>query len=104
MYNTDQMGLQLEIISGRTLTIRGVKKVFRQIQRPSAGTHSYTVQICMRADGILPEKLGVVLYEHAGAPQIFQHQLSEYNNLMCYWSRSGWMESEIACAWMNEVF
>lgn len=54
------MGLQLEISSGRTLTIKGTKKVFRRIQRQAATTHSFTVQICLRCDGTLPEKLGKI--------------------------------------------
>lgn len=46
---------------------------------------------------------GVVLYEYAGAPQSFEEQLAEFRNLKCYWSKSGWMEKDIACHWLNEV-
>ena len=63
------MGIQLEIPPGRTLTIRGTKKVIRKVQRTNATTHSYTVHIQLNASGRLPEKLPVVLYEPADMPK-----------------------------------
>lgn len=98
------MGLQLEIPPGRTLTIRGTKKVIRNVQRINATTHSYTVHIQMCASGKLSRKLPVVLYEPTDMPQRAIDQSPNYLNLEIYWSKSGLMGSEIAKLWMKDVF
>lgn len=98
------MGLQLEIPPGRTLTIRGTKKVIRKVQRVNATTHSYTVHIQLNASGKLPEKLPIVLYEPADMPKRAKEDIPNYPNLAIYWSKSGLMGAEIAKRWMSEVF
>lgn len=98
------MGLELEIPPGRTLTIRGTKKVIRKVQRMNATTHSYTVHIQMCASGKLSPKLPVVLYEPVAMPKRAKEQLPNYLNLHVYWTKSGLMSSEIAKMWMSEVF
>lgn len=89
------MGFQLEVVSGRTITIRGVKKVIRVVQRQNATTHSYTVYITLNASGMIPNKLPVVLYEPTGVPQHFERDMQKLNNLHAYWiapdlHRVGW--------------
>lgn len=98
------MGLQLEIPPGRTLTIRGTKKVIRTVQRVNATTHSYTIHVQMNASGRLAPKLPVILYEPSGVPKRFKEDIAQYRNLHVYWSKSGLMGSEIAKQWMDEVF
>lgn len=49
IWNADQMGLQLEVTSGRTLAIRGTKKVYSTVQRINATTHSYTIHVQLKA-------------------------------------------------------
>lgn len=98
------MGLQLEVTSGRTLTIAGTKKVIRVAQRKNATTHSYTVQITLNASGILPPKLAIVMYEPGDLPQYFYDLVGSFDNLEIYWSKSGWMGKEIAKSWMKEFF
>lgn len=98
------MGLQLEIPAGRTLTVRGTKKVTRRVQRTNATTHSYTVHIQLNASGKLSPKLPVVLYEPEGMPKRAKETLENYHNLHVYWSKSGLMGAEIAKQWMKEVF
>lgn len=99
------MGLQLEIPPGRTLTIRGTKKVVRQVQRINATAHSYTVHIQMKASGELPKKLPIVLYEPSGnLPKRAREDVGNYPNLQIYWSKSGLMGAEIAKRWMTEEF
>ena len=63
MLNADQTAIQCEMASGRTLTIKGVKKVTRVVQRQAATTHSFTLQVCLSASGPLLAKIFVVLYE-----------------------------------------
>lgn len=98
------MGLQLEIPPGRTLTIRGTKKVIRRVQRVNATTHSYTVHIQLNASGKLSPVLAVVLYEPADVPKRAKESFENYHNLKVYWSKSGLMGAEIAKQWMEEVF
>lgn len=98
------MGLQLEIPAGRTLTIRGTKKVLRTVQRINATTHSFTVHIQLNASGKLCPKLPVVLYEPAGMPKRAREAVGNYPNLQIYWSTSGLMGKEIAKSWMKDVF
>lgn len=98
------MGLQLEIPPGRTLTIRGTKKVLRKVQRKNATSHSYTVHIQVNASGKLAPKLPVVLYEPVSMPKRAREQLDKFKNLEVYWSRSGLMGKEIAKLWMSNVF
>lgn len=98
------MGLQLEIPPGRTLTLRGTKKVIRKVQRVNATTHSYTVHVQMNASGKLPKKLPIVLYEPADMPKRAREDIGNYPNLQIYWSKSGLMGAEIAKRWMKENF
>lgn len=62
------MGLKLEIPPGRTLTIRGTKKVIRKVQRVNATTHSYTIHVQMNASG----KLASVIDSWTGYKQMMQ--------------------------------
>lgn len=98
------MGLQLEVVSGRTLAIRGTKKVYSAIQRINATTHSYTIHVQLKASGAISPKLPIVLYEPQGAPKKLKEDVTQYKNLQVYWSTSGMMGSEIAIRWMREVF
>lgn len=104
IWNADQMGLQLEVTSGRTLTIRGMKKVACTVQRMNATTHSYTVQITLNASGFLPEKLPVILHETTGLPKNFDQIRANFGNIHVYSSRSGMMGKELAKLWMLEDF
>lgn len=98
------MGLQLEVTSGRTLTIRGTKKVVRVVQRTNATTHSYTVQITLNASGFLPAKLPVILYEREGLSARFENMRGNYPNIHVYDSRSGLMGKDLAKEWMLQDF
>lgn len=83
------MALQLEVISGRSLTIRGCKKLIRKVQRQNATTHSYTIHVTLRADGTIMDKLPIVLYLPAGEPKKLKMEVEQYHNLHVYSSKSG---------------
>jgi len=57
IYNADESGFNLEIHSGRTLTIQGVKTVETIVQSQSAITHSYTIMPTIPANGQLQSPL-----------------------------------------------
>lgn len=86
--------------SGRTLTIKGAKKVIRHVQRKPATTHSFTVHVVLRADGEMPKKLSIILHEPQGVPRDFEQRIAKYKNLSVRWSTSGWMTKELAQEWM----
>uniref|UniRef100_A0AC35GHL9 DDE-1 domain-containing protein n=1 Tax=Panagrolaimus sp. PS1159 TaxID=55785 RepID=A0AC35GHL9_9BILA len=98
------MGIQLEMISGRTLAFKGEKRVETVCQNKNATTHSLTVQPLLNASGKLCLPVLTCFYEPAGAPQCFQRDLSPYKNLKCVWTTSGKMNKEIMKNWMKEDF
>lgn len=98
------MSLKMEMVPGRSFTIRGMRKVFRRVQRVNAVTHSFTIHVTLNASGRLPERLPIVLYEPAGVPKNFDQQITPYQNLHVYHTKSGWMTKEIAKNWMSTIF
>lgn len=103
--NADQSGFKYELHSGRTLEIKGEKKVDRVVQSKNSVTHSYTVIQTMSADGELIEPLYIVLQESAGkfGPQVEQTMLRP-PNLKISCSRSGLMGKEHLQEWVKNVF
>lgn len=98
------MGLQLEIPTGRALTVKGSKKVIHNLQHISDTTHSYTIQIQMCASGKLSSKLPVVLYELVDVPKRAREQLPDYSHLHVYSCKADLSGSEIAKLWMKDIF
>lgn len=90
IYNSDQSGFQLEIHSGRTLTIEGTKQVECVVQSVSSTTHSYTIQPTINADGKLLSPLFIVLKEGKGEfGPIVEKNLFRPENVFLTASKSG---------------
>lgn len=104
IWNADQMGLHLGIISGRTLTISGTKKKVCNFQRSDAKTHSYIVHIQLNAAGKLPKKLPIILCAPGQMQKKARRDTENYPNLHIHWSTSIPKGTETATKWMNEVF
>uniref|UniRef100_A0A914PGT8 HTH CENPB-type domain-containing protein n=1 Tax=Panagrolaimus davidi TaxID=227884 RepID=A0A914PGT8_9BILA len=104
IFNSDQIGFQLEMTSGRTLAFKGEKQVQAAVQSKNATSHSLSVQPTISADGkfILPAL--VCFYEPSGAPKCFKRDLEEFKNLHCVSTKSGKMTSELMKTWMKEIF
>ena len=66
IWNADQSGFTKELTTARTLDIKGKRSVERIVQTASALTHSYTVFPMISCNGVLREKLYVVLQEPNG--------------------------------------
>ena len=66
VYNSDQSGFQLEMHSGRTLSIKGTRQVECVVQSISSTTHSYTIQPTISANGKLLFPLYLVSKEPSG--------------------------------------
>ncbi len=105
VYNTDQSGLHLEMIGGRTLEWRGAKHVFGRVQRMAPTTHSFTIQPCLRLDGRLQFPMCVCFYEPGGAPQKFLNELAITGTwIHAVSTSSGKMTSELMKYWFYHVF
>lgn len=50
IYNTDQSGFNIELLSGRTLTTKGEKMVYSSMNQSASETHSYTIQPTISMD------------------------------------------------------
>lgn len=84
----DQLGINLELVEGRTLARKGVKHVEAIVQRINATTHSLTLQPEISAAGELMSPL-LVVFSEVKEPQKFQKELEEFTNLWCKSSTSG---------------
>lgn len=105
VYNSDQSGFNLEIHSGRTLTIQGRKHVEAEVQSISSTTHSYTIQPIISASGQLLSPLFIVLHEPTGklGPRVQEHMFRPENVYISV-SRSGKLSRELLQTWLREVF
>uniref|UniRef100_A0A1B0CYV5 DDE-1 domain-containing protein n=1 Tax=Phlebotomus papatasi TaxID=29031 RepID=A0A1B0CYV5_PHLPP len=61
--NIDQMGINLEVATGRTLEIQGANKVERIVQAENAVKHSLTIMPAVTASGKIISPLYVMLKE-----------------------------------------
>jgi Tc5 transposase C-terminal domain/DDE superfamily endonuclease len=105
VYNTDQSGFSLELHSGRTLDIQGVRAVEAVVQSKSAMTHSYTIQPVISASGKLLSPLFLVLKEPTGSfgPRIMRSMFMAVNVHVTS-SRSGKVTKDIVRQWFKDVF
>uniref|UniRef100_A0A914Q3J2 HTH CENPB-type domain-containing protein n=1 Tax=Panagrolaimus davidi TaxID=227884 RepID=A0A914Q3J2_9BILA len=103
VFNADQTGIKQEMISGRTLAIKGEKKIKAVVKRVNATTHSYTVQVCVSADGklILP---AMVVFCEPKRPACFEQQLLPFKNIKAYSTKSGLMTSQLGITWLQDIF
>lgn len=79
IFNTDQSGFNIELLSGRTLETQGQKFVYTSINQSNSGTHSYTIQPIISMSGVMSHRLFIVLQEKGGQfgprvkEQMFNH-------------------------------
>ncbi len=97
--NTDQCGFAYELVSNRTLTHKGEKKVFGYAQSPkNLVTHSYTVQYVISAEGKIVGNVFVCLQEISGklGPRVEQGLWkSSAPNVTITCSRSGKLSTSL---------
>ena len=63
---TDQVGIQKEIHSSRTISIQGRKRIYGAVVSKNAATHSYTIQLTISLDGKLIEPMYLCLQDTNG--------------------------------------
>lgn len=105
IYNADECGFNLEIHSGRTLAVKGVKLVEANVQSINATTHSYTILPAVSATGKLLSPLLIVLKEQGGTfgTRVLSNLFSP-KNVKIEASSSGKLTSQIFKDWFVNVF
>lgn len=103
--NTDQSAFRIEQYSGRTLEIKGTKKVEISYQQAKSATHSYTIQPLFSAAGFSVSPLLVVLAEKDGVfGPIVRQRMYKHPNLYVRASASGLVNKSILRAWYDDIF
>lgn len=96
----DQSGINLEVVSGRTLDFKGEKRILAMAQRPQQAHHSYSILPVISINGHLYPKL-VVCFREPKPPMKFDRELAPFENLICYHSKSGMFNSELMVKFMK---
>lgn len=66
VFNTDQSGFNLELLSTSTLKFRGAQKVHSTVKATHSMTHSYTVQFLISKSGLLLAPVLTIFQEKDG--------------------------------------
>lgn len=105
IYNSDQSGFNLEMLSHRTLEVKGATQVPLRCGSRNSLTHSYTIQPLLNASGQLIGPLFVVLHESKDTfgptvqRKIFKHPL-----IHVVPSTSGKVSKKILKDWFKDVY
>ena len=102
--NTDQIGIELELHSNRTLAYQGEKITVASVRSINATTHSYTVQQTISLGGHLIGPVSVCLKEIKGqmSDNIKVH-LFKPDNVVCACNASGKLTTTLAEYWRDHV-
>lgn len=105
VFNSDQSGFNIELLSGRTLTEKGDKKVVSSIHQSHSGTHSYTIQPLISMTGHLYPRLLIVLQEKSGkfGPVVLQN-LFTHPEILVLANSSGKVTKEVLKEWFTEIY
>lgn len=105
VYNTDQSGLNMEMVDKRSLYWQGAKRVELVVQSISATTHSYSIQPLIAANGAVHTPMLVCLnISYTLADDTFDDYMLKFPNLQCVKSNSGKFSGRDMEMWFREVF
>lgn len=105
IYNTDQSGFNIELLSGRTLEVQGSKLIQASINQSHSETHSYTIQPVISMNGITMPRLLVVLQEKNGVfGPIVRQRLFRHPEIHITSTTSGKVSKSILKEWFAEVY
>lgn len=98
--NTDQMGIEKEQYSTRTLSFQGERKTFGVVKSKHATTHSYTIQPIISLDGHLVGPIYLCLQEIDGKMgEAVKKCLFQPDNVIITCSKSGKLTSSLVRYW-----
>ena len=100
--NTDQVGVEKELHSTRTISFQGEKTTLCSVKSKNATTHSYTIQPIISSNGTLVGPMYLCLQEPKGkmGPQVKQH-LFEPKNVVITCSGSGKLTTSLVTYWRD---
>jgi hypothetical protein len=104
IFNADQVGVNLEFVSNRTLRVAGSKDVFLCIKSKNNITHSLTIMPTIDTEGNLLSPLFVCLMEPSGSFGVnVQQNLYKSDNLFVTCSTSGKMNNALFKEYLTHV-
>lgn len=103
--NTDQSGFQYELMTKRTLEVKGSKNIEGHIEQQHSISHSYTIQPMISANGDLVAPLFIVLQEANGqfGPRVIQ-TMFKHKEIYVVASKSGKVTKPIVEEWFLNVY
>lgn len=102
IFNTDQMGIEKEQYSTRTLSFQGERKTFGVVKSKNATTHSYTIQPIISLDGQLVGPLYLCLQEPNGKMgETVKKRLFQPSNVIITCSKSGKLTTSLVRYWCD---
>lgn len=105
IFNSDQSGFNPEMLSGRTLEVRGTHKVISVIRSQNSRTHSYTAQFMISASGELKTPLFLILQEVGGVfGERVARTMLRHEEAHVVASSSGKITKEILKEWFREIY
>ena len=103
--NTDQVGIEKEQHSTRTLEFQDTKKVYGVVKSKNATTHSHTLQPTISLDGKLVGPILLCLQEPTGKMgEIVKKHLFEPKNVVITCSTSGKLTTSLVEYWLDKCF
>ncbi|CAF4040341.1 unnamed protein product, partial [Rotaria sp. Silwood1] len=101
--NTDQIGVELEVHGGRTLTHSGEKSTWGSVRSLWAATHAYTIQPITTMDGCVLNPLYMCLKEVSGRiGDNVKKNLFHAKNIVLTCSKSGKLTLSLVTYWVNQ--
>lgn len=105
IFNTDQSGFNLELLSRRTLEVKGTKKVISTIRSKPSATHSYTVQFLISASGELKAPLFMIMQEQGGRfGERVQQTMFRHQEIYTVASTSGKINKDLMKEWFLDIY
>lgn len=102
--NTDQVGIEKELYSTRTLSFQGEKKTFGSVTSKNSTTHSYTIQPIVSLAGKIVGPMYLCLQEPKGRMgDIVKRHLFQPKNVVITCSASGKLTSSLVTYWKDQV-
>lgn len=104
VFNADQTGIPYEIVSNRTLSIKGEKSTFCRLHSVHASKHSFTAMFLITASGRLCDRTLLCLQEREGRfPPIMKPALVKPANVSITCTRSGLFTGSIYKYWVDNI-
>ena len=102
--NTDQSGLQIEMVGNRTISFKGEKTTLGKVRSMYNSSHSYTVQFIVSLSGHLVGPCFLCLKEANGRmSDNIKKSLFRASNVIVTCSKSGKLTTSLVQYWIKEV-